>query len=94
MEKLSYLSDSGMMYLLLDGTVYGIDLRSNESMVVAQGLIEGSYGVSEDGSRLAWQEGSDIYRSPRLHLMDLNTSQKQEICGRSGRLCPRAGICG
>ena len=80
-EKLSYLSDSGMMYLLLDGTVYGIDLRSNESMVVAQGLIEGSYGVSEDGSRLAWQEGSDIYRSPRLHLMDLNTSQKQEIAG-------------
>ena len=80
-EKLSYLSDSGMMYLLLDGTVYGIDLRSNESMVVAQGLIEGSYGVSQDGSRLAWQEGSDIYRSPRLHLMDLNTSQKQEIAG-------------
>ena len=38
-EKLSYLSDSGMMYLLLDGTVYGIDLRSNESMVVALSLI-------------------------------------------------------
>lgn len=80
-EKLSYLSGSGMMYLLLDGTVYGIDLRSNESMVVAQGLTEGSYGVSEDGSRLAWQEGSDIYRSPKLHLMDLNTAQKQEIAG-------------
>ena len=63
-----HLSDSGMMYLLLDGTVYSIDLRSNESMVVAQGIDrEGSYGVSQDGSRLAWQEGSDIYRSPRLH---------------------------
>lgn len=80
-EKLSYLSANGMMYLLLDGTVYGIDLRSNESMVVAQGLTDGSYGVSEDGSRLAWQEGSDLYRSPRLHLMDFNTAQKQEIVG-------------
>lgn len=81
-EKLSYLNSSGMMYLLLDGTVYGIDLRSNESMVVAQGLTEGSYGVSEDGSRLAWQEGSDLYRSPKLHLMEFKTSQKQEIAGK------------
>ncbi len=80
-ERLSYLSSSDMMYLLLDGTVYGIDLKSNESMVVAQGLTEGSFAVSQDQSRLAWQEGSDLYQSPKIHLMDLNTSQKQEIMG-------------
>lgn len=81
-ERLSYLSSSEMMYLLLDGTVYGIDLKSNESMVVAQGLTEGSYAVSQDQSRLAWQEGSDLYQSPKIHLMNLNTAQKQEITGQ------------
>lgn len=80
-ERLSFLSSSGMMYLLLDGTVYGIDLKSNESLVVAQGLTEGSFAVSEDQSRLAWQEGSDLYKSPKIHLMNLNTAQKQEIMG-------------
>lgn len=80
-EHLSFLSSNGMMYLLLDGTVYGIDLRSNESLVVAQGLTEGSYAVSEDQSRLAWQEGSDPLKSPKIHLMDLNTAQKQDIAG-------------
>ena len=81
-ERLSYLSSSEMMYLLLDGTVYGIDLKSNESMVVAQGLTEGSYAVSQDQSRLAWQEGSDLYRSAKIHLMNLSTAQKQEITGQ------------
>lgn len=80
-ERLSFLNSSGMMYLLLDGTVYGIDLRSNESLVVAQGLTEGSYAVSGDQSRLAWQEGSDPLKSPKIHLMDLDTAQKQEIAG-------------
>lgn len=59
-----------------------IDLRSNESMVVGSGLIEGSYGGQRDGSRLAWQEARYLPVA-RLHLMDLNTSQKQEIAGRS-----------
>lgn len=36
-DKLSYLSENDMMYIMLQGTVYGIDLKSNESLVVAQG---------------------------------------------------------
>ena len=39
-DKLSYLSENDMMYIMLQGTVYGIDLKSNESLVVAQGLTE------------------------------------------------------
>ena len=70
-----------MMYIMLQGTVYGIDLKSNESLVVAQGLTEGSYAVSGDASRFAWQEGQNLYESEKVHVMDFNTSQKQEIVG-------------
>lgn len=80
-DRLSYLSENDMMYIMLQGTVYGIDLKSNESLVVAQGLTEGSYAVSGDGSRLAWQEGQNMYESEKVHVMDFNTSQKQEIVG-------------
>ena len=59
-ETLSYLSDTEMMYLMLGGTVYGIDLKSNESLVVAQGLTKGSFAVSSDSSRMAWQEGQSV----------------------------------
>lgn len=83
-NKLSYLSENDMMYLLLEGQVYGIDLNSSESLILAQGLTEGGYAVSEDGSRFAWQEGAGIYESEKVHVMDFNTSQKQEILGESG----------
>lgn len=81
MERLSYLGENNMMYLMLEGSVYGIDLKSNESMVVAQGLAEGSFAVSDDGSRIAWQDGADLYTSEKVHVMDFNTAHKQEIVG-------------
>ncbi len=80
-NNLSYLSANNMMYLMVEGSVYGIDLKSNESLVVAQGLTEGSFAVSGDGSRVAWQEGSKLYESDKVHVMDFNTAQKQEIVG-------------
>ena len=54
---LAYLGEDGMTYLLLNGKVTGIDLNSNESVTVAYGLSQGSFAVSADGSRMAWQEG-------------------------------------
>mgnify|MGYP000349792331 CR=1 FL=1 len=45
-STLSYLSQNSMMYLMLEGSVYGIDLKSNEFLVVAQGLTKGSFAVS------------------------------------------------
>ena len=53
---LAYLGEDGMTYLLLNGKVTGIDLNSNESVTVAYGLSQGSFAVSADGSRMAWQE--------------------------------------
>lgn len=83
-QRLSYLNENQMIYLMLGGGVYGIDLNSNETLVVAQGLTEGSFAVSSDGSRFAWQEGQSLYNSKRIHVMDFDTAQKQEITGANG----------
>lgn len=83
-STLSYLSQNSMMYLMLEGSVYGIDLKSNEFLVVAQGLTKGSFAVSGDGSRIAWQDGASLYESEKVHVMDFNTAQKQEITESEG----------
>lgn len=92
--RLSYLSPNGMMYLMLDGNVFGIDLNSNESIVVAQGLTEGNFAVSADGSRVAWQEESAPYPSNQIHVMDFNTASKEEIQGESGDYARVLGFVG
>lgn len=84
MERLSYFNDTGMLYLFHDHAIFGIDLSSNEYMVVADGLMEGYYAVSEDGGRVAWQEGTDIHQSTIIHIFDLTTGVTQEIRAPEG----------
>lgn len=78
-NRLSFLSNSEIFYLMMDHAVYGVDLASKEYMVVADKLTEENFAVSENGARIAWQEGSDIYSSKRLHVMDLQKGTKDEI---------------
>ena len=78
-EELSYLSSGNMLYLKIGEGIYGVDLTSNEYIVVAEGLPEGGYAISQNGQRLTWQEGSFIFQSKLIHLLDLETGEKNEI---------------
>jgi hypothetical protein len=81
LDQLTYCTDNDMLYLYLDHTIYGIDLKSNESMVVADALEDGSFTVSADQARIAWLEGGKTYESHVLHLQDLESGKKMEIRG-------------
>lgn len=78
-SRLSYQSENQTLYLLVDHAVYGVELSSREYMVVADGLTEENFAVSADGSRIAWQDGDDIYSSEKLNVMDLQNGKKDEI---------------
>lgn len=91
-ERLSYFSESGMLYLYQDHAVFSIDLSSKEYMVVADGLMEGCYAISADKSRLAWQEGSDPYESASIHVFDMATGLKQEIKAADGSVLRTLGF--
>lgn len=93
-EQLTYLNSPGMLYYLLEGSVYGIDLRSKEYMVVADGLVAGGYAISTDGSQLAWQEGAGLYRAELIHWMDLDSGKKSVIQGQEGELLRALGFVG
>ncbi|WP_124065855.1 hypothetical protein [Clostridium sp. E02] len=79
--QLSHLGENGMLYLMANRSVYGIDLNSNEYMVLADSLSEGGYAVSSTQRHFAWQEGSDVYGASGIHLMDLDDGRKKEITG-------------
>ncbi len=91
-EKLSYFSDKGMLYLYQGQAVYGIDLSSKEYMVVAEGLMEGCYAISGDKTRIAWQEGQKPYQSSVIHVFDMDTGIKQEIKTADGTVLRTLGF--
>lgn len=93
-EQLKFLTGGNMFYCFIDRAVYGIDLKSNEHMTVADGLTEGSYAISADGSQLAWQEGGSLYDSDLIHWMDLGSGKKSEIRSEAGEKLRTLGFVG
>lgn len=61
MGILSYVNNRNDWYLLMDGTVYEINLAEKLYTVVVAGLTDGCYTVSEDNRMLAWQEERQLY---------------------------------
>lgn len=79
LECLSHKGENGSFYLYVNDAVYGIDLTSGEYVVIASGLERDAFAVSGDQSRLAWQEGEDLYDSHVLNVLDLNTGSRSQI---------------
>lgn len=94
MQQLANKTEADMLYLYVDHAIYGIDLQSNEYMVVADALSEGTYAISADKSRIAWQEGGKLYESKSVNLMDLETGEKKEIHAAEGELVRTLGFVG
>lgn len=56
-----YSQGQDMLYVLSDGTLYQIDLSEDEQTVLAEGLEDGQYTLSEDGGMIAYQtEGIQV----------------------------------
>lgn len=93
LDRLACQTAGGMLYLYVDHAIYGIDMNSRENMVVADSLAEGTFAVSSDKKRIAWQEGT-IYESGVLHLMDLETGENREIRAGDGEYVRTLGFVG
>lgn len=93
-DRLAHLGTNGMLYMMADRAVFGIDLNSNEYMVLADSLVQESFAVSQAERHFAWQEGSDAYGAKVIHLMDLDTGEKREITGEQGNLYRPLGFVG
>ncbi|MCH5260200.1 MAG: hypothetical protein J1F18_10615 [Lachnospiraceae bacterium] len=84
MERLSYVNKEGIYYFILEGSVYAVDLESQDYQIVVSGLREDGYHVSDSNKMLVWQEGDDLYASGSLMLMNLSTQRKTVIRAGSG----------
>lgn len=79
LSVLSYLSAGGMFYFKFGDGFYGLDVRSNEYIVLCDKLHEGGYAVSPSQSEIAWQEGTDPFGAERIQLMDLEKGDRKEL---------------
>lgn len=79
MEQLLYLSREQKLYLLLENSVYGIDLVEKTYEVVVEITQDDSMHVSDNHKIIVWQEGNDIYDCRQLKIRNLNGGHESAI---------------
>lgn len=92
--ELAYLNKSDILYLMLDGTVYSINLEDKAVHKVVSHLSDDSFKVSESNSTIVWQTGDDSYACEALIAMNLNSGKQTTIAAGGGKYIAPLGFMG
>lgn len=83
-EKLSYVSEDGNLYLLLGGTLYRFHMEEKTYEVVQEQIEDDCFFVSENSRYAAWMEGMDPYNTTSVTFIDFNTGEQKTIQADQG----------
>ncbi len=78
-ETLAYLNDRNTLYIMIDDSVYSIDVETTACTEIVTGIEDKNYVVSEDGQFLAWQNESGTANATKIFFMDLEYAHKETI---------------
>lgn len=79
-----YNNEKNMLYVLVDGTIYKVDLESGEKEIVVKSLTEGQYVASEDGHLIAYQNNGGLTDSTEVTILNFLTGKTQTVSAAEG----------
>ena len=85
-DSLAYISPRNRMYILLDGTVYTINLATRESEIMQGSISETGFFSSDDESMIAWQATDTVIERTQIQLFKLNSMTPSFIGASAGEI--------
>ena len=79
MGKMLYLNEKNEFYLMMDDSLYRINLGSMSVEKEVGGLSTGSYCASESNRYFAWVDSANQYSSNTIKVMDLKSGKTFEV---------------
>ena len=79
----AYVS-SDKVYILIDETLYSVDLDSKEVMIEIDNLKDGTYAVSDNGDAIAYSVSGDIYNTDTIRVLNMSNDSAYEIKAEDG----------
>lgn len=74
-----YSSKSDRLYVMMDGTLYCVDMNEDTREVLVRGLSAGQYTASEDGHLIAYQNGGDLNQSQKITVLNLQNGNSFDV---------------
>ena len=85
-DNLAYVSPRNRMYILLDGSVYTINIATRESEVMQDRISETGFFSSDDESTIAWQTGDSVIERTEIQLYKLDAMTPSVISASAGEI--------
>lgn len=79
--QLMYVNEGGELYIMVDSSVYGINLATLEIRELISGIANQNYAVSESNRIFAWIEEEN---SSTIHVINFSNEKVLDITERNG----------
>lgn len=77
--ELAYVNEQKMLYLMLNSSVYKIDMNEFIVTTLVESKSDDYYAVSKSGRYFAWVDPTNRYTNTSIHLEDLKSGMTYEI---------------
>lgn len=94
MQKLFYMNRDNILFFMLEGTVYALDLTEKTYDILAGDMNDESIRVSDNGKMIVWQNGQNVYNCQKLTVTDLSSIKQIEIQTENGECILPLGFMG
>lgn len=92
MGQLMYVNEGGELFLMMNGTVYGIDLNTLAVRELVRGLEEGAFAVSESNRYIAWAEKGNEAGYAGIQIMNLSDQSVIALRGKENEFVKPLGF--
>lgn len=72
--KIAYINGDNVFSVLIDDTLYSIDLKSKEVMTEISGLVDGTYQVSDNGRSIAYSTNGELNDTSEIRVLNLENA--------------------
>ncbi len=69
--KVTYVNKGNQFFIMVEGTIYKIDLETRKKTILATGVGENWYAFSQNNSRIAWISKGDENTGTEITLYDM-----------------------
>ena len=92
-QFIHYSETESILYVMVDGYLYRVDMKENTKELLVRGLEEEQYKVSENGNLLLYQTiGVQSKYSDKLNFLNLETGEGFEIKAKEGEYIKPLGF--
>ncbi len=92
--QLMYVNEGGELFLMLNGTIYGINLNTLKTREIVKGLTDETFAVSGANRIVAWVDPEKVNESGSIHLLNLSDLKQTEITEGDGEYMKPLGFMG